>query len=309
MNTNLTDKTILITGGTSGIGKHTAIGLAKLGARVIVTGRDQARGQLGVSEIKNASGNNNVHLLLADLSTINRVRQLARDFKTQFDRLDVLVNNAGLLEGQRRQTSDGLEAHFALNVVAPYLLTLQLLPLLQICRGRVVNLNGGLPFGQIDLGNMQAEKSFEGLRTYSHSKMLMTAASLELARRISGTGVTVNVVYPGGASTAMTQAMTPTMLPGFMRPFWAIFSSIMQKQDGGAGAAKAAHSSIIAASSNEFAGKTGLMLGTNGKISKPHASIRDPHNQQAIWQTLEFITGAGLEPNQQVSSSAPLRFA
>jgi NAD(P)-dependent dehydrogenase (short-subunit alcohol dehydrogenase family) len=307
MNTNLTDKTILVTGGTGGIGKHTAIGLAKLGARVIVTGRDRTRGLEGVTEIQRASSNQNVHLLLADLSTINRVRQLARDFKTQFDRLDVLVNNAGLLEGQRRQTSDGLEAHFALNVVAPYLLTLELLPLLQISRGRVVNLNGGMPFGQIDLGNMQAEKSFEGLRTYSHSKMLMTAASLELARRISDMGITVNVVYPGGASTAMTRAMTPTMLPGFMRPFWAIFSSIMQKQDGGAGATRAAHSSILAASSNKLAGKTGLILGTNGKISKPHASIRDPHNQQAIWQTLEFVTSTVL--NQQVSSSAVLRFA
>ena len=302
--TNMTGKTVLVTGGTGGIGKHTAIGLAKQGARVIVSGRNRERGLEGVAEIQRASGNQNVHLLLADLSTMAGARQLAASFKAQFDRLDVLVNNAGLLEGQRRETSDGLEAHFAVNVVAPYLLTLELLPLLRASRGRVVNLNGGMPFGQIDLGNMQAEKSFEGLRSYSHTKMLMSAMSLEFARRLSNTGVSVNVVYPGGASTAMTQAMTPSMLPGFMRPFWAIFSSIMQKQDGGAGAAKAARSSILAASSDELAGQTGLMLGTNGKPSQPHASIRNPHNQQVIWQTLERITGTGLEPNQQVSTRA-----
>jgi NAD(P)-dependent dehydrogenase (short-subunit alcohol dehydrogenase family) len=309
MNTDMTGKTILVTGGTGGIGKHTAIGLAKLGARVIVSGRDQQRGLEGVADIQRASNNQNVHLLLADLSTMAGVRQLANTFKAQFNQLDVLVNNAGLLKGQRSETTDGLEADFAVNVVAPYLLTLELLPLLQASRGRIVNLNGGMPFGQIDLNNMQAEKSFEGLRTYSHAKMLMTAASFEFARRLSSTGVTINVVYPGGASTAMTQAMTPKMLPRFMRLFWPIFSAMMQKQDGGTGATKAAHSSILAASSNELVGKTGLMLGTNGKISKSHASIRDPRNQQVIWQTLERITGARLEPNQQVSSSAPLRFA
>ena len=194
---NMTGKTVLVTGGTGGIGKHTAIGLAKQGARVIVSGRNRERGLEGVAEIQRASGNQNVHLLLADLSTMAGVRQLAASFKAQFDRLDVLVNNAGLLEGQRRETSDGLEAHFAVNVIAPYLLTLELLPLLHTSRGRVVNLNGGMPFGQIDLGNMQAEKSFEGLRSYSHTKMLMSAMSLEFARRLSGTGVTVTALCPG----------------------------------------------------------------------------------------------------------------
>jgi NAD(P)-dependent dehydrogenase (short-subunit alcohol dehydrogenase family) len=302
-------KTVLITGGTGGIGLQTALGLAKLGARVVITGRDATRGQAGLRTIQELSGNKNIHLLLSDLSNMAGVRQLARDFERQYERLDVLINNAGLLEGQRRFNNDGLEVNFAVNVVAPYLLTLELLPMLQRHQARVVNLNGGMPFGRIDLENIQAEKSFEGLRTYSHTKMLMTAMSLEFARKLQSTGVTINVVYPGGASTAMTQAMTPKMLPVFMRPFWSIFSNIMQKHDNGASAAKAAQSSIHAASSGQMQGKTGLLFGANSRPSRPHASILNRHNQQRIWQTVERVTNAQLTPNQHVSSSANLRLA
>lgn len=285
-------KIVLITGGTGGIGKHTAIGLAKLGARVVVTGRDRERGEAGVAEIQSASGNAEVYLLLSDLSSLAGVRQLAQDFQAQYRQLDVLINNAGLLTLTKQITPDGLEADFAVNVVTPYLLTHLLLPQLKASpSARVVNLNGGLPLGGIDLQNMQAEKNFVGLPTYSHSKMLMTAMSLEFARRLQGTPVSVNVVYPGGASTAMTGAMRQDTLPVWMRPFWPIFKGLMQKNDGGKSAARAAQSSIYAASSPDMNGVSGVSLGTNSKRAKVSASILLHSNQSAIWQTLERITG------------------
>jgi NAD(P)-dependent dehydrogenase (short-subunit alcohol dehydrogenase family) len=152
------DRIVLITGGTGGIGKQTAIALARMGAQVVVTGRDSARGEAGVLDIQRASGNYNVELLLADLSTQAGVRSLADQFKRRYPRLDVLINNAGLLEQERRITVDGLEADFAVNVIAPFLLTHLLLDVLKASApSRVVNVSGGMSiWGKIDLDNLQA---------------------------------------------------------------------------------------------------------------------------------------------------------
>lgn len=114
------DKTILITGGTGGIGKQTALALAKLGTQVIVTGRSQASAEAAISELKQTSGNQQIDMLLADLSTQTGVRSLASQFEQKYRRLDVLINNAGLAESQRRLTDDGVEADFAVNVLTPY---------------------------------------------------------------------------------------------------------------------------------------------------------------------------------------------
>ncbi len=302
----LTGKTAFITGGTGGIGKHTAIGLAKLGARVIVGGRDRARGEAALRDIKAASGNGDVDLVLGDLSSLTGVRKLAQDVIARTERLDILVNNAGLLEDKKRLTADGLEAHFAVNVVAPHLLTLQLLPLLRSSKpARVVNVTGGLPVGGIDPSNLQAEKGFTGLLTYSNAKRAMSAASLEMARRLEGSGVHVIVVYPGSAATSMTGAMTPAMLPAPMRLFWPAFRFLM-REDGGKGAARAARSSILAASSTEFTGQTGLYLATNGKRAKPGKDILDSVTQRAVWNALERVTGATLpDTSNQGSLTRP----
>jgi retinol dehydrogenase 14 len=118
----MNDKVILITGGTGGIGKQTAIGLAELSGQIIVTGRNRQRGESALREIKQASGNRKVDLLLADLSIQAEVCRLANDVKARYSKLDVLINNAGLLESKCRKTSEGVEANFAVNVIAPYLL-------------------------------------------------------------------------------------------------------------------------------------------------------------------------------------------
>ncbi|MBC8162998.1 MAG: SDR family NAD(P)-dependent oxidoreductase, partial [Roseiflexaceae bacterium] len=177
----LQGKTVLITGGTGGIGQQTAIGIAKLGAQVVVTGRDKARGEAGVAAIQRASGNPHVTLLLGDLSLQAGVRQVATAFTANHARLDVLINNAGLLETQRRLTSDGIEADFAVNVIAPFLLTHLLRDVLAASRpARVITVSGGMP-QPIDLANLQAERRFVGLPHYSHTKSAMHAMSISFA--------------------------------------------------------------------------------------------------------------------------------
>lgn len=231
---------------------------------------------------------------MGDLSVQAEVRKLADEVKTKYSRLDVLINNAGLLESKRRTTKDGLEAHFAVNVVAPYLLTLELFPLLKASvLSRVINLTGGMPFGKIDLQNLQAEKSFLGLVTYSHSKRVMEAMSLEMAKRLEGSGVSVIVAFPGAAGTAMTGAMTPDMLPWAMRLVWPIFKFVM-RADGGKSAAKASRSSVYAASSSELAGESGLYLDTNSQRKNWSADILDEGKRKEIWRVLEEATGSRL---------------
>jgi len=153
--TDLSGKTMLITGGTGGIGKETARGLAKLDAHVILVGRDRARGEATVAEVKATSGNEHVDLLLADLSSQAAIRELAREVMARYPRLDVLINNIGGLYPQRWLTVDGIEATFAVNHLNPFLLTHLLLPVLEGgAPARVINVTGGMPTGAIDLGNL-----------------------------------------------------------------------------------------------------------------------------------------------------------
>jgi NAD(P)-dependent dehydrogenase (short-subunit alcohol dehydrogenase family) len=288
------NKIVLITGGTGGIGKQTAIGLAKLGAHLVITGRDKQRGEGAVKEIQQASGNKNIGLLLADLSVQAEVRRLANEVKTKYNRLDVLINNAGLLESKRRTTKDGIEAHFAVNVVAPYLLTLELLPLLKTSSpSRVINLTGGMPGSHLKVDDLLAEKSFMGLLTYTRTKAAMSAMSLEMAKRLEGSGVSIFVVYPGGASTSMSGSMTPAMIPLIMRPLWPIFKN-MQKPDGGRSAEKASRSSVYAASTPAVAGETGIYINTNSKRVSWPKDILQESNRLAVWKLLEQLTGSRL---------------
>ncbi len=216
------NKTVFITGGTSGIGRETAVGLAQKGAHVVVSGRDQTRGEEGVANIKKRSGSQQVELILADMASFAEVRRMAAEFQERFDRLDVLINNVGYLPKERHLTVDGIEATLAVNHLAPFLLTHELLPLLKASApSRVINVTGGAPFGgRIDFDNLQAEKSFLALNTYTHAKHVMSAASFEFARRLAGTGVSVNVAYPGSANTHMTHDLQPDMLPWFLRLMW-----------------------------------------------------------------------------------------
>ena len=284
------DKIVLITGGTGGIGKQTALTLAKMGAQVVVTGRSQTSGEAAVQELRQLSGSQQVDLLLANLSTRLGVRSLAEQFSQRYARLNVLINNAGLAAPKRELTADGIESDFAVNVLAPFMLTHLLQGRLNASpEARVISLTGGEAKGQIDLDNLQAERSFAGLATYSHAKLVLMAVMYEFAQRTQATNMTVNVCYPGQASTQMTRSVTPEMLPGFMRLLWPLFKRVV-REDGGQSAAKASRSSVYLATSAELAGMGGQYFDTNcKKVAWPQA-VLDQETRQKIWTITEQLS-------------------
>ncbi|MEM9191431.1 MAG: SDR family NAD(P)-dependent oxidoreductase [Myxococcota bacterium] len=276
------DKTMVVTGGTGGLGFHTAKGLAELGATVVVTGRNQSRGEEAVAKLRSAAGHERVHLIVGDLARRSGIEDVAEQLRKDHPRLDVLINNAGSLATKREKTEDGLERDLAVNVAAPVLLSRALAPALAAAApSRVLNVTGGAPFGSLDIAGLEAERGEAGLAWYTQTKRAMEAASLALAEELAPQGIHVNVVYPGAASTGMTQAMQPGMLPWYMRAFWPLFRSMM-KPDEGRGAEKAARSSIWGATTDELTDVHGRYYDTKCRPTKFHASVHDPENQKRV---------------------------
>ena len=199
-------KICLVTGGTNGIGKATAQALAQMGATVVIVGRDASRTAQLVDEIRLASGNKNVDSLLADLSSQAEVRRLASEFKSKYSRLHVLLNNAGAVFLQRQLSVDGIEMTFALNHLASFLLTNLLLDTLKASApARIINVSSDAhASGRIEFENLQGERRFSP-RAYGNSKLANILFTLELARRLEGSGVTVNALHPGFVATGFAK--------------------------------------------------------------------------------------------------------
>ncbi len=202
MSTHLQGKTCLVTGATSGIGRATAAGLARQGALVVIAGRDRARTQDTVDSIRKETGNQQVESLLADFSSLAEVRRLAADFRARHRRLDVLVNNAGAVFMDFGTTVDGFERTWAVNHLASFLLTLELLDLLKSSApARIVNVASAMHAGRtLDLDNPQEAQTY-GIRAYGRSKLANVLFTYALARRLPGTNVTANCLHPGVIST------------------------------------------------------------------------------------------------------------
>jgi len=220
---SLAGSTVLITGGTGGIGKATALGLARMGANVAITGRNAARAEHTASEIRSATGVH-VDLFLADLSAQTEVRRLADEVLQRLPRIDVLVNNVGGYWNTRHLTADGLERTFAVNHLAPFLLTdLLLTRLQQRDHARVVTVaSHAHAHGRIDFDDLQSERSYSGARAYNQSKLANVLFSYELARRLPGNAVTANAVHPGVVNTsfgAEDPGRTQRLLVPILRPF------------------------------------------------------------------------------------------
>jgi retinol dehydrogenase-14 len=216
-------RTVLVTGGTGGIGKATALGLAAMGARVAIAGRDSARTEAAAREIMNAHGGA-VLTFVADLSKQSDVRRLADEALDGLPRIDVLVNNVGGYWHTRRVTVDGFEHTYALNHLAPFLLTnLLVARLQQSAPARVVTVaSQAQAQGRIDFDDLQGERSYSGARAYNQSKLANVLFSYELARRMSTTGVTANALHPGVVSTsfgAEDPAGVQRWLVPVLRPF------------------------------------------------------------------------------------------
>jgi retinol dehydrogenase-12/retinol dehydrogenase-13 len=208
-------KIILITGGTSGIGKETVKGLALTGATVIFTARDSRKGEETKREISTETNNSNVEYLMCDLASLSSIRACAREFSEQWDRLDVLIHNAGVLPQKRQESKDGIELNFAVNFLAPFLLTSLLLPLLkQSAPSRVINVSSSMHReGTIDFNDLQSKKSFDKYKAYAQSKLALLLFTKKLAKELQGSGVTVNALHPGVVGTEMTMQNVRRMNP------------------------------------------------------------------------------------------------
>jgi retinol dehydrogenase 14 len=216
-------RTVLITGATGGIGRATALGLAALGAHLAITGRDRGSTQGAAGELR-AAGGGQVAVFVADLSSQSQVRRLAEEALQRLSRIDVLVNNVGGHWNTRHVTADGLERTFALNHLAPFLLTNLLLDRLQqSAPARVVTVSSNAHAqGRIDFDDLQGERSYSGARAYSQSKLANVLFTYELARRLPATSVTANALHPGVTRTsfgAEDPGGVQRLLVPLMRPF------------------------------------------------------------------------------------------
>jgi NAD(P)-dependent dehydrogenase (short-subunit alcohol dehydrogenase family) len=193
---DLAEATILVTGATDGLGKRVALELAARGATALLHGRDRDRLEAALEEMRREKGSEKLHSYLADLSSLGAVRGLAERILSNEERLDVLVNNAGIIVPERRESKDGYELTFAVNYLAHFLLTNLLLPLLRdSAPARIVNVASA---GQspVDFGDVMLERSYGGMRAYTRSKLAQIMFTFELAERLRGTGVTVNALHP-----------------------------------------------------------------------------------------------------------------
>jgi len=275
VNSSMHGKICMVTGANSGIGKATALALAQMGATVVMVCRDRARGEEARSEITTKSRNNAVDLLLADLSSQQSIRQLVEHFKQRYTHLHVLINNAGAAFPGRRETVDGLEMTFAVNYLAPFLLTNLLLDVLKASApARIVNVSSNShKSGYIQMDDLQEEKRYRSMQVYGQSKLAVVLFTYELARRLQGTGVTANCLHPGFVATHFGQR---DVGPAFR---------LLVKLIGSFGTSpqKGAKTSIYLASSPEVEGVTGKYFVKS--IPKRSAAISyDESLQRQLWE-------------------------
>ncbi len=272
-------RTVLVTGGTGGIGKATAAGLGILGARVAITGRDRGRAEAAADEIRTATGAQ-VDVFVADLSSQAEVRRLAAEVLADLARVDVLVNNVGGYWNTRHVTADGLERTFAVNHLAPFLLTQLLLERLgESGTARVVTVSSNAhTAGRIDFEDLQGERSYSGERAYSQSKLANILFTYELARRLQGTSITTNALHPGVVRTAfgaedpsgVQRVLVPVLRPFLKSP------------------ARGAATSIHLASAPGLAQVSGKYF-VNGKPKASSTRSYDEAAARRLWEISEEL--------------------
>ena len=281
----MNNKTVIVTGGNSGIGLETAVGLARLGANVIITARDAERGKQAVADIKARSGSDTVDLAVFDLGSLASTRAGAAELLDRCPRIDVLVNNAGVVLTERRETIDGFESTFAINHLGPFLLTDLLLDRIKASApARIVNVASSAHKGArngLDFGDLQATNGYRGMRVYSQSKLANILFTKELARRLEGTGVTVNAVHPGTVRTGYGRDGDST---GLLRIGLAIGSRFFLSPE------KGADTSVYLASSPDVADITGEYF-VKRKVRQPSGAARDADAARKLWAASEELVG------------------
>jgi NAD(P)-dependent dehydrogenase (short-subunit alcohol dehydrogenase family) len=274
------NKICLITGATSGIGQATATALAKMGSTVIVAGRDEERCQKTVAHIQRSTQNFHVDYLLADLSVQDQVRQLAADFKSRYKRLDVLVNNAAAIFLRRQVSANGIEMTFAVNHLAYFLLTNLLLDTLKASApARIINVASNSHRGEhLDFDNLELKRGYWAGAAYGRSKLANLYFTYELARRLEGTGVTVNAMHPGFVATNM--AANNGWLVRLFLPL--VHRKSLTPEQG-------ASTAVYLASSPDVEGVTGKYFVREREVASDPVSY-DESAARRLWQVSEVMT-------------------
>jgi len=272
-------KLILITGATAGIGEAAAYALAVQGHELILVGRNREKAEKVAAQIRTQTGNQAIHYLLADFSDLRQIRQLAEQVKTQFSKLDVLINNAGAAFMRRYKTKYGVEKTFLVNHLAPFLLTNLLLDHLQE-PARIINVaSGSHPYGQIDLNDLNFEHFYFGIAAYARSKLANILFTYELVRRLKDKSITVNSLTPGRVGTDIFKADISIFGPPLK---WIVSRVSLTPKQG-------ADNTIFLATSAEVEGVTGkYFVKRNAVPSSPLSYDKDLAKR--LWEVSEKLT-------------------
>jgi NAD(P)-dependent dehydrogenase (short-subunit alcohol dehydrogenase family) len=274
-------KVTVITGTTSGIGEVTARALAEAGGTVVMVCRSPEKGAAVQAAIKKDTGNQNIEIVLADFESLASVRQAAAEIESRWSRLVVLVNNAGAIQTARSTTKDGIETTFQVNHLAPFLLTSLLLPRLrQSAPSRIVNVASRAHLrGGFDIDDLESKKGYHGFVVYCRSKLCNVLFTYELARRLEGTGVTVNCLHPGVIASGFGHNR-----PGLFRLGVRLAAPFMLTPERGA------RTSIYLATSPEVAGVTGKYFDDDATEKKSSRLSYDRDLQSRLWEISEQMT-------------------
>jgi retinol dehydrogenase-14 len=271
----LRGKVAMVTGANSGMGKEISIALAAKGVNLVMVCRDPDRGENARAEVRRTTGNSAVELLIADLSSQQSIRQLVRQFATIHEKLNVLVNNAGVLLPKRLETVDGLETVFATNHLGPFLLTNLLLPMLTAgAPSRIVTVSSSVEsMGKIDFDDLQSARSYSVSGSYNASKLANLLFTYELARRLEGTGVTANAVEPGFVKTNL-KVPFPFSIFSFMR----------------GSAVDGAQPTVFLASSPEVESVNGKFFSHKGVATNSSKISNDEGVARRLWEASAVLT-------------------
>lgn len=264
------NKVVFITGSTDGIGKETALELAKMGARVLLHARNEQRGNTVLTEIKKEFPSGIFDLFIADLESLEEVTVMAEKIKSNYQKLDVLINNAGTFSNKRILGKDGFEKTFAVNYLSHFALTKHLLPVIEKAeQGRIINVSSMMhASARLEMDNLQGEKFYSGNNAYSCSKLEQLLFTISMSEKLKGTNVTVNGLHPGYISTKLAHAAMGSA--------------------GGASVKGGAATSVYLASAPEVAKVTGKYF-VNKKQSNPSPMVFDVDLQTQLWQISESL--------------------
>ena len=283
------DKVALVTGANTGMGKVIATELARQGASVVMVSRDHHRGEEAMREIASATGNASLDLLIADLSSQQEIRRLVHEFQQRYSSLHILVNNAGAHVQQHQVSVDGIEMNLAINHLSAFLLTHLLLDSMRTsASARIVNVASNAMTRTINLDDLQSEKTFVPFEVYGQAKLAMVMCSYALARKLTGTGITVNALHPGITATDIVDNVAPPIV----RPFVGVIKLFLQSPEQGA------RTALYLATSPEVEGITGKYF-VRGKPKRSVPISYDETLQERVWNiSMELV---GLERSAQLS--------